>query len=130
MNATQRIMDYLNEVAKQDNALADHLKNEKLKTPSKMMIYISGEAKKEAEKTDDKSSICIDDDTVFQWARHYWLDYEEKEVKEKPIQAKVVSTDSKDKKTTTTAKKEVVKEAPQKPTKQVEQISLFDDLFN
>ena len=122
MNATERIMDYLNEVAKQDNVLADHLNNEKLKTPQKMMNYISGEAKKEADKTDNKSCICIDDDMVFQWARHYWLDYEEKEVKEKPIQAKVSTSP-----TSTTTKPKEVKKAPKKETEHYGQISLFDD---
>ena len=122
MEAQEKIMNYLNEVAKRDNVLASHLKNEKLKTPQKMMNYICGEAKKEAEKGENKSSVCIDDDQVFQWARHYWLDYEEKEVKEKPIQAKV-STST----TSTTTKPKEVKKAPKKETEHYGQISLFDD---
>lgn len=125
MNAQETIMNYLNEVAKQDNALATHLKTEKLKTPQKMMKYICEEAKKVAEK---ESSVCIADDQVFQWARHYWLDYEEKEVKETPIQAKVISGSALPKTPTKTAKKEVAKPT-QKKEEKIGQLSLFDDLF-
>ena len=124
MNAQEQIMGYLNEVAKQDNALATHLKTEKLKTPQKMMKYICGEAKKVADK---ENSVCIADDQVFQWARHYWLDYEEKEVKETPVQAKVISGSATPKAPTKTAKKEVAK--PQKKEDKIGQLSLFDDLF-
>lgn len=71
-----RIMNYLNQLAKEDNALAEKLSDTSVKNETKMMSYITGEAKKLCEN--GSNSVCIDDDTVYQWARHYWLDYEEK----------------------------------------------------
>ena len=76
MNSLERINDYLAKLCLTDKHLAEKMATQPLKTPEKMLAYITSEAKKLAE---NQQSICIDDDTVFKWARHYWLDYEEKE---------------------------------------------------
>lgn len=93
--ATKRIMDYLEEVAKQDNCLASKLADTSIKTADKMMTYITAEAKKLCEK--GSSSVCVDDDTVFKWARHYWLDYEEKVETKKTAKEKVKVVQNKEK---------------------------------
>lgn len=71
MSAEQKIMEYLKKLALEDNAIKEAL-DKKDKTPKKMMSYICGEAKKACEKGENQT--CIDSDTVFQWARHYWLE--------------------------------------------------------
>lgn len=106
----EKIMNYLKGVAKQEPTLASRLEEKGIKTPQKMMTYIVGEAKKLCEK--NENSVCIDDDTVYQWARHYWLDYEEKEVKEE--------------KTEPITKQVKVVQTPKKEVKEHEQMSLFD----
>lgn len=70
-NAEKKIMDYLQELSKTDNAIREALSNEN-KSSHKMMRYLCDQAKKEAEQ--GENSCCIDDDTVYKWARHYWLE--------------------------------------------------------
>lgn len=113
-----RIMNYLNDLAKEDNALAEKLSDTSIKNETKMMSYITGEAKKLCEK--NQNSICIDDDTVYQWARHYWLDYEEKADKE-------VDPEDNDEEIEKPKVKNVkVVQDKNKETKDFEQMSLFD----
>jgi len=126
--ATKRIMDYLEEVAKQDNCLASKLADKSVKTYDKMMTYITREAKKLCEK--GSSSVCVDDDTVFKWARHYWLDYEEKVETKKT--AKETETDDEenslfdDEQEQPKVKKVKVVQSKEKDPQEYEQMSLFD----
>ena len=110
-----RLVEYLEEVAKKDSFLAEKLKDTSIKNYDKMMSYISGEARKLCDK--GSNSVCIEVDIVFNWARHYWLDYEEK------------AEEPKKEKTTAEAKVKPVK-VVQKPKKEVkheyEQMSIFD----
>lgn len=109
-----RLIEYLEAVAKQDNTLAEKLQDTTIKNYDKMMTYLSSEAKKLCEK--GSNSVCIEDDIVFQWARHYWLDYEEK-----------AETKKADKNTEAEVKPIKVVQKPKKEIKhEYEQMSIFD----
>ena len=72
------ICDYLIELCKSDENLVRAI-NEKEKNSVKGMFkYIKNKAQKEAED----GCAMIQDQIVYDWAREYWLDYEEKEIKE------------------------------------------------
>ena len=69
------ICDYLIELCKSDENLVRAI-NEKEKNSVKGMFkYIKNKAQKEAED----GCAMIQDQIVYDWAREYWLDYEEKD---------------------------------------------------
>lgn len=63
------ILAYLEDFAKNDNSIAEALKNEK-KNIFDCWNYIMNQAKKELKN----NSGYISDDVVYQWARHYYLE--------------------------------------------------------
>ena len=88
------------------------------KTLAGFMRYACGEAKKQAEK--GASSACIDDDTVYGWAVHYF--------EEDSIEGTLYNEDGTEYKAPmpkTTAKAPTVKAAPLKPQPKP-QMSMFD----
>lgn len=125
--AVIRIGKYLEERAKTDPSVERNLCKEK-KSLSECYEYIVGEAKKRAEN----NCACIDDDTVYGWAVHY---YDEDDIKIKSTNiTKVVSREQKQPKIVKTQpsdtpkpiKKEKVTNTRKKKTDPVEgQISLF-----
>ncbi len=77
----ERLKTYIEDLAKTDNAIKQALKNGK-KSFEKMNTYVYEQAREQAK---GENSTYIDDDIVYAWARHYWLDYVEKEeTKPKP----------------------------------------------
>lgn len=118
MNAEQKIMDYLQNLSKTDNAIKEALEK-KEKSSKKMMSYIYGEAKKTCEKGENQT--CIDDDTVFQWARHYWLE----EIETDKVSDNEVDTDNCKVATSDDLPKCEKKSHKQKQS-ETEQLSLFD----
>ena len=112
-------MGYINNLALTDEAIAKALKDDR-KSPEKMWDYITAQARQQA----INNCACVDEDTVYQWARHYWLE----EVKE-------VKIDYPDEETETEweeyAKKEQAKQEAKHPRKRssnetVEQLNLFE----
>ena len=71
------ICDYLMELCKTDDNLVRAIAEKEKNSVSGMFNYIKDKAKKEAED----GCAMIQDQVVFGWAREYWLDYEEKEIK-------------------------------------------------
>lgn len=126
-HAIIKIGKYLEERSKEDSSVANDLKKE-IKSLGECWKYILGEAKKQAEN----NCACIDDDTVFGWAVHY---YDEDDIKIKSANiTKVVSGEQKQPKVVKTQpsdtpkpiKKEKVTNTRKKKTDPVEgQISLF-----
>lgn len=121
----KRIMDYLEEVAKKDSCLATKLADRSIKTPEKMFTYITAEAKKLCEK--GSNCVVCDDDTVFQWARHYWLDYEEKETpKKKAVKEETDLFDEDEEAEDEPVKVKKVKVVEKKNEPVYKQMSIFD----
>lgn len=123
----QRVLDYL-EVNASD-VLAEKINTGK-KTLKGFFVYARGEAR----KTAVNGCACIDDQTVFGWAVHF---FEEEEIKEPatPQEPKAVIKATKAAETPVKAKKvdkpttrtEKTKKPEDKPVSG--QISLFDSLF-
>jgi hypothetical protein len=90
MDSKERIMTYLDKLCQSDENLADKMASQPLKTPDKMMVYITNQARELAK---GGNSICIEDSEVFKWARHYWNDYEEKEEVKTPTKTKEIVQD-------------------------------------
>lgn len=63
----KKIGEYLAERAKTDPSIAENLKKEQ-KTLDKCYTYIKNEARKQAVN----ECACIDDETVYGWAVHYY----------------------------------------------------------
>lgn len=80
--AKERIKSYLEERAKSDEVLAEKMKDES-KSIDKCMEFICSEVKKMAGNGD----VCLDDDTVYGLAVHY---YDEKNVEYEKTDATVV----------------------------------------
>lgn len=85
MDSKERIMTYLKKLCQSDENLAEKMESQPLKTPDKMMTYITNQARELAK---GGNSICIEESEVFKWARHYWNDYEEKEEVKTPTKTK------------------------------------------
>lgn len=67
-SAKERIKDYLDERASQDELFAkSYAKNNK--NIDECYDYIVGEARKQCK---DSDSVCISDDVVYGWAVHYY----------------------------------------------------------
>lgn len=125
--AVIRIGKYLEERAKSDPSFEKILHKEN-KSLNECFQYIINEAKKQAKS----NCACIDDDTVFGWAVHY---YDEDDIKIKTTnitkvisheqeQPKIIKTQPSD--TPKLSKKEKVTNTRKKKTDPVEgQISLF-----
>lgn len=71
------ICDYLMELCKHDGNLVRAINEKEKNSVSGMFKYIKDKAQKEAED----GCAMIQDQIVFDWAREYWLDYEDEEVK-------------------------------------------------
>ena len=71
------ICDYLIELCKSDENLVRAINEKEKNSVSGMFKYIKDKARKEAED----GCAMIQDQIVFDWAREYWLDYEDEEVK-------------------------------------------------
>ena len=71
------ICDYLMELCKHDENLVRAINEKEKNSVSGMFKYIKDKAKKEAED----GCAMIQDQIVYDWAREYWLDYEDEEVK-------------------------------------------------
>lgn len=80
--AKQRIKEYLDTMAASDAVFAEKMKDEN-KSIDKCMEFICAEV----EKMSDKDSVCIDDDTVYGLAVHY---YDEKNVEYESVNTRVV----------------------------------------
>lgn len=114
----QIILDYLN--ANVSETLADKINNG-VKTLSQCWNYIFSEAKKLAEN----NCACVDNDTVFGWAVHFFEeDGITAEKYNKTIAGGTVTTSSN--KTEKTGAKVIKKIS--RPTEDTAQISIFDML--
>lgn len=99
------ILNYLNQNASE--SLAEKINNGK-KTLSQCWNYIVAEAKKEAVN----NCACIDSDTVFGWAVHFFEEDSIQAEEQKPIPVKTVATKP--------------KPEPKKPQDEMVQLCLFD----
>lgn len=101
-SAKERIKDYLDERARQDELFAKSYAKTN-KNIDECYDYIVGEARKQCK---DSDSVCISDDVVYGWAVHY---YDEDDIKVGR------STESKESKEMSDAdKKKVLEEARKK----------------
>ena len=82
----QMVCDYLKELCNSDEYLRNAILNKENNTVAGMWEYIVDHARKEA----TNNCACIEDKTVFGWARDYWLDVEDKVKKEEPIHSELV----------------------------------------
>lgn len=104
-SAKERIKDYLDERASQDELFAKSYAKTN-KNIDECYEYIVGEARKQCK---DSDSICIPDDVVFGWAVHY---YDEDDIK---VDRSTESKESKESKEMSDAdKKKVLEEARKK----------------
>jgi hypothetical protein len=99
------ILNYLNQNASE--SLAEKINTGK-KTLSQCWKYIVSEAKKLAEN----NCACVDSDTVFRWAVHFFEEDSIKAEEQKPIPVKTVA--------------QKPKPEPKKPQAEIIQLSLFD----
>lgn len=131
-NAEQRVKDYLEQNASE--TLADKINNGvrvqkgnltliNKKDLTGFLCYASDEAKKQAKK--GASYACIDDQTVFGWAVHYF--------EENSIQGKLYKLDgteykpaTKEKPKTTAPKQETMVSEKEQPKPQNSQVNIFD----
>lgn len=104
-SAKERIKDYLDERASQDELFAKSYAKSN-KNIDECYDYIVGEARKQCKNSD---SICISDDVVYGWAVHY---YDEDDIK---VGRSKESTESKEsKRMSEEDKKKVLEEARKK----------------
>lgn len=81
----QIVCNYLKELCNSDEYLRNAILNKENNTVVGMWNYIKDKAKKEA----IDGCACIEDNTVFSWARDYWLDVEDTK-QEKPVHNDIV----------------------------------------
>lgn len=134
-SAKERIKDYLDERASQDELFAKSYAKSN-KNIDECYDYIVGEARNQCK---DSDSICIPDDVVFGWAVHY---YDEDNIKvgtsTESTESKEMSEEDKKKvleearkkayqtnKKASEAKKKSADAKKRKPAK-IQQLSLFD----
>ena len=103
-SAKERIKDYLDERARQDELFAKSYAKSN-KNIDECYEYIVSEARKQCK---DSDSICISDDVVFGWAVHY---YDEDNINVGRSSESKESTESKE---MSDADKEIVEEARKK----------------
>lgn len=104
-SAKERINDYLDERASQDELFAKSYAKTN-KNIDECYDYIVGEARNQCK---DSDSICISDDVVYGWAVHY---YDEDDIKVGSSKESTDSTDSKE--MSDSDKKKVLEEARKK----------------
>jgi hypothetical protein len=80
----QRVLDFVRQQAEIDEQLASKVLLES-KTVDKMWVHITSEAKKQA----INNAAIIDDQTVYNWALHYFIEVEQ----EKPTKEAVTEND-------------------------------------
>ena len=76
----QIVCNYLKELCNNDEYLKNAILEKENNSVDGMWNYIKDKAKKEA----IDGCACIEDNTVFSWARDYWLDVEDTKL-EKPV---------------------------------------------
>ena len=76
----QIVCNYLKELCNNDEYLRNAILEKENNSVDGMWNYIKDKAKKEA----INGCACIEDDTVFSWARDYWLDVEDTK-QEEPV---------------------------------------------
>ena len=81
----QIVCNYLKELCNNDEYLRNAILEKENNSVDGMWNYIKDKAKKEA----INGCACIEDNTVFSWARDYWLDIEDTK-QEEPIHNDVV----------------------------------------
>lgn len=74
----QIVCNYLKELCNNDEYLRNAILEKENNSVDGMWNYIKDKAKKEA----IDGCACIEDNTVFSWARDYWLDVEDKKQEE------------------------------------------------
>ena len=131
-SAKERIKDYLDERARQDELFAKSYSKTN-KNIDECYDYIVSEARKQCK---DSDSICIPDDVVFGWAVHYYDEddikvgrsTESKESKESNANKKAVETNkmaSNANKKASEANKKSADAKKSKPAR-IQQLTLFD----
>lgn len=100
----QRIAEHLQKQVETDEELAAAIENKENKTLKKCYDYIVSQARSHA---GGKNAVCVDDSTVFNWAREYYIK-EEKPKDEKPKEEKPKT----EKKKTAPKKEAKVEEKP------------------
>ena len=117
-SAKERIKDYLDERARQDELFAKSYAKTN-KNIDECYDYIVGEARKQCK---DSDSICISDDVVYGWAVHY---YDEDNIKVGRSTESKESKESNVNKKAVEAKKKSDDAKKRKPAK-IQQLTLFD----
>ena len=74
----QIVCNYLRELCNNDEYLKNAILEKENNSVDGMWNYIKDKAKKEA----INGCACIEDNTVFSWARDYWLDVEDSKKEE------------------------------------------------
>lgn len=81
----QIVCNYLKELCNNDEYLKNAILEKENNSADGMWKYIKDKAKKEA----INGCACIEDTTVFSWARDYWLDVEDTK-QEEPVHNDIV----------------------------------------
>lgn len=81
----QIVCNYLKELCNNDEYLRNAILEKENNSVDGMWNYIKDKARKEA----INGCACIEDNTVFSWARDYWLDVEDKK-QEEPVYNDIV----------------------------------------
>lgn len=97
----QRVLDFVKKQAEIDEQLATKVLLE-TKTVDKMWLHITSEAKKQAVN----NAAIIDDETVYNWALHYFIEIEQDKPTKK-VEAETETDDDKSCESCETPKKEV-----------------------
>lgn len=131
-SAKERIKDYLDERARQDELFAKSYAKSN-KNIDECYDYIVGEARKQCK---DSDSICISDDVVYGWAVHYYnednimvgkskesTESKESNVNKKAVEANKMASNANKKESE--AKKKSADSKKRKPAK-IQQLTLFD----
>ena len=111
------ILQHLIKECETDSSLKNNIETKLKNTPLGMFKYIKDKAQKEAVD----GCAMIEDSKVYEWAREYWNDYEEKE--------KVEETKTTPKPIMKRVKNEDVKEIKEKKQKRELKDLYEDDLF-
>lgn len=75
------IIEHLIKECETDESLRNNIETKIKNTPLGMFKYIKDKAQKEAVD----GCAMIEDSKVYEWAREYWNDYEEKEKVDNPV---------------------------------------------
>ena len=98
------ILQHLIKECETDDSLKNNIETKIKNTPYGMFKYIKDKAQKEAVD----GCAMIEDSKVYEWAREYWNDYEEKDkVEETNIKPQNVDVKKTEKKVETPKKREI-----------------------